>query len=140
MKYTVIPPKLAWARIANNAIHQYHTGQWTGRVTGDQEFVQFSVVHPHIRAARPWAAARTPHKTTEASTAVRTSLQTLWSDGYRHNIHAGAPLSKSAHKLTLLRECHILPDTNPYDKVTLLLSAVNSLNERQSDVYILLLI
>ncbi|KAH3733279.1 hypothetical protein DPMN_039704 [Dreissena polymorpha] len=83
---TLILPKLTWKRIAINAIRQYHTEQWTGRVTEDPEFVQFSVVHPHIRAACLSAATRTPHETTDASTAAsehtdansQTSLQTLW--------------------------------------------------------------
>ncbi|KAH3825349.1 hypothetical protein DPMN_127224 [Dreissena polymorpha] len=138
---TVIPPKLTFKRIVNNAIRHYQTEQWTTRVTGDPEFVQFSVVHPNIRAARLWAAARTPLETTEASTAVRVLVNTrIQTPGQpcRHcglividsDIHAVASCPRlSAHRLTLLRECHILPDTNPYDKVTLLLSAANSLND-----------
>ncbi|KAH3721323.1 hypothetical protein DPMN_064244 [Dreissena polymorpha] len=38
-------------------------------------------------------------------------------------------IDSNIHACTLLRECHILPDTNPYDTVTLLLSAANSLND-----------
>ncbi|KAH3894838.1 hypothetical protein DPMN_018997 [Dreissena polymorpha] len=49
---SIIPPKLTWKRIANNAIRNYHTELWTVRVTGNPEFARFSFVHPHIRAAR----------------------------------------------------------------------------------------
>ncbi|KAH3739678.1 hypothetical protein DPMN_046333 [Dreissena polymorpha] len=97
------------------------------------ESVQLSVVRPYIRADRLWAAARTPLETTEASTAVRVLVNTrIQTPGHRcrhcglivinSDIHAVASCQRlSAHRLTLLRKCHILPDTNPYEKVTLLL-------------------
>ncbi|KAH3882919.1 hypothetical protein DPMN_006866 [Dreissena polymorpha] len=57
----------------------------TERVTGDPKCVQFSVVHQgYTRATRLYAAARTPHETTEASTAVRVLVNTrVQTPGYR---------------------------------------------------------
>ncbi|KAH3859042.1 hypothetical protein DPMN_101688 [Dreissena polymorpha] len=105
--------------------------QWTVCVTGDPELARFSVVHLHIVAARIWTAAKTPCETTEASAAVRvlvtTREQTL---GHlcRHcgfividsDIHAVTSCQRlREYKLTILRACEILHDTNPRDKVTL---------------------
>jgi len=138
---SIIPPKLTWKRIVNNAIRNYHTELWTVRVTGNPEFARFSVVHPHIRAARLWTAARTPRETSEASAAVRVLVNTREQPSGNNCRHCGhITLDSDTHaiascqrlidyRLTILRACNILPNTNSYDMVTLLLSAANTLDD-----------